>query len=1486
MKKISTTFLLIFVTLLNLWTPVKAAEQYENMFINGGFEQSLNNGWYVEREADYTRSKNRPHSGEYCLTSVKDYAGERHCQDFILIPGETYELSLWARTEKGHGEARLGVVIRYGNVSDDDWDPEKRISNTVFNNTYTYGEEWTEIKAVFTYDGNNKYGRQQPLDTVQFHIQADPNIWKSPYLISYFDDFKLVRRGNVKGEPKRLPDEFVWAEDPLPAEKERSKKDFCDINDSWAKTTINILSDDGIINGTSDTTYDPERQVTRAEFITLLVNTFNLKRSDKNSGYSDVPRDAWYANAVTLAKNIKLIPGKMVADGKFYPDDALTRGEVCGIISAYISAVGAERKNPDISFTDSDSFGIWGQEIKTAASYGVVNGYPDGSFCAGKNITRAEIAEVVKKLVELKGRRYFYVDPENGNDDNDGTVSRPFKSIYRAKDAVKENNSDMRGNMYVLLKAGMHYMDKTLNMTKDDSGTNGYNIIYTSYGEGKAFLSGGESKKLDWSMYDSSKGIYRAYVGALNTRQMYVNGIRAVRAKSEEKLENYSVDLGREYQAITNSTWLMNLSNIKDVEIVHNGTYYCNYRILIDDIKLEDDIVKIKYNPKIMERSRVESNIYFNLNLWVENAYELLDEEGEWFLSKSEGYLYYKPRLWEDLNTAEITLPTTETLIDGKGTITDNTYEPVHNIQFENIEFGYTTGVRQFDERGGLPLCQDSLLLPRLEGGASDLRQGDIEIISGAVQFENVSYIDFEGCTFKKIGNFALDIIGGIQHTDINNNEFYDISGNALQIGKPSNASMNNPGITDEYLKDTENEGFPYDKRYYKADINITNNYIHDTAVEFLSSGAMAVTNLQYSNISNNEIFRTSYSGMHTGYGFSARPFNMFYNTPIERNYIHKTNLIKYSMNDGGAIYHMSTTYGDPRDTETWEGRNRISYNYCEDQGCSINNIYMDEGASWLEISHNIFNTHRDFWPYGMITTGNKGKNNIVTNNYLRDDTLTVSSQKKEPFTEWYEKTNGVLEDEDIKRPQMDKIGPQYIIPENMEEWPDEAKQIVEESGITDEYIGNYPEEFQDYEIVYNDYGYFTEYMNTIPYLPAVYDVQSGEVFKIDIKAKNRKGTQGYISPDRIFIDNNSPDVVEILSDNSIKALAPGKAELTVQILCGRNKDFVDTYPVEVYVDDEVSFFDSEGQYPVILINGSGGEAKVLTGEKISLDLTLNTKFGRTLKPHEFKITSSNEEFAYVDEDGNLVGKSDGTGELIIDMVWGGNRKERQYKRAFKVVTNEMYADFDKSEIVEVGDDFVNLENWTYVKEGSSDIKEQLEDGVKIASTQVVVYDKEKFNNKILHFKMKINHEGGWPSFALNCGDTSTDLNNEYVLTFYEGSFEWQRFNDGKRRVLWGHGNMWDGTYPVYGGRPGANIEYYKEYDVGIGVFDVPEGVRVVCYLDGLKVFDQIDYITNEKYGIENEEVLSGGGYFGIHSTNMPYNIEIHKPDVKEAISE
>ena len=78
-----------------------------------------------------------------------------------------------------------------------------------------------------------------------------------------------------------------------------------------------------------------------------------------------------------------------------------------------------------------------------------------------------------------------------GNDNNNGSASQPFKTLARAQQAVLEKNDTMTGDIVVQIAAGTYYLDNTLNFTPEDSGTNGFRVIYRGAGEGRTVLSGG-----------------------------------------------------------------------------------------------------------------------------------------------------------------------------------------------------------------------------------------------------------------------------------------------------------------------------------------------------------------------------------------------------------------------------------------------------------------------------------------------------------------------------------------------------------------------------------------------------------------------------------------------------------------------------------------------------------------------------------------------------------------------------------------------------------------------------------------------------------------------------------------------------------------------------------------------------------------------------------------------------------------------------------
>ncbi|MFM2092327.1 MAG: hypothetical protein RLZZ127_2816, partial [Planctomycetota bacterium] len=123
----------------------------------------------------------------------------------------------------------------------------------------------------------------------------------------------------------------------------------------------------------------------------------------------------------------------------------------------------------------------------------------------------------------------FYVSP-GGRDSDPGTLQAPFRTLTRARDAVRAANTTMTADITVYLRGGYHRLGETLTMTQADSGMNGHRVVWCAYPGERPIISGGRGIA-GWSLHDAGKGIWKASVPGLETRQLYVNHRRAVRAR-------------------------------------------------------------------------------------------------------------------------------------------------------------------------------------------------------------------------------------------------------------------------------------------------------------------------------------------------------------------------------------------------------------------------------------------------------------------------------------------------------------------------------------------------------------------------------------------------------------------------------------------------------------------------------------------------------------------------------------------------------------------------------------------------------------------------------------------------------------------------------------------------------------------------------------------------------------------------------------------
>ncbi len=177
---------------------------------------------------------------------------------------------------------------------------------------------------------------------------------------------------------------------------------FTDLSSShWGYSAVISLYSQGIVSGTSATTFEPERQVTREEFVKMLVGTFGMYNANAQNVFADVSADDWCASYVASAYEKGLTTGK--GDGSFGKGEFLTRQDMAVLADrcAKIANLKLSGLNSN-SFTDEGSFAPYAKDsIYNLAKAGIINGIGDGLFSPASHCTRAMAAKVCNELLKL-----------------------------------------------------------------------------------------------------------------------------------------------------------------------------------------------------------------------------------------------------------------------------------------------------------------------------------------------------------------------------------------------------------------------------------------------------------------------------------------------------------------------------------------------------------------------------------------------------------------------------------------------------------------------------------------------------------------------------------------------------------------------------------------------------------------------------------------------------------------------------------------------------------------------------------------------------------------------------------------------------------------------------------------------------------------------------------------------------------------------------
>lgn len=540
----------------------------------------------------------------------------------------------------------------------------------------------------------------------------------------------------------------------------------------------------------------------------------------------------------------------------------------------------------------------------------------------------------------------LHVSP-SGNDSNPGSINRPLRTLMAARNAVARINSSMSNDTVVYLHGGRYELTRTVSFEPRDSGRADHKVIYCAAPGEKPVLTGG-TRITEWQLHDPDKNMYRAQVSTNLFRQLYIDGLPAIRARTPNRISEtdlspyWSCVVPEKPKMVINkehwkATAYVPKNKLNEVEIVMICHWY-HQRVRIGEVDASDS-EKVVVRPLNL-KGKFNKPIRFYQNnrglknpFYFENALAFLDTAYEWYHDSEDGVLYLVLPQGVTPDKLSIEIPVIETLLSLEGTV-DN---PIRNIEFHGITF--TASNWADPSIYGVNMTQAAQVV----GGQQP---------AAMVCAKHTRNIAFRNNIFRMGGGQGISL-SDADRTDIEGNSFSYISANGIVIDKNSGR---NP---------------PADKQ--SVDVAIWNNYANNCGSHYSNGMFLFTENVKGLVVEHNLIHDMPYSGMQIG----QQPESMRYvgaaDNIIRFNHIHHCNLIH---GDGGGIY----TLGGIQEGTV------IASNYLHDitqpkwDHYRVSQIYLDNYSSKITVRDNVVNGGK------AEQRNNAGYNTFINNTQSNPD--------------------------------------------------------------------------------------------------------------------------------------------------------------------------------------------------------------------------------------------------------------------------------------------------------------------------------------------------------------------------------------------------------------------------------------------------------------------------------------------------------------------
>ncbi len=423
---------------------------------------------------------------------------------------------------------------------------------------------------------------------------------------------------------------------------------FTDVKTSrWSYDAIRYAVDKGYMNGVGGGKFDPAGPMTRGMVVTVLYRREGSPEVTFRGDFTDVRAGKYYSDAVIWAKDEGVVNG--ITETTFEPDGKITREQLATMLSRFSERCPVSvPERADLSgYPDADKIHSYAKDaLGWANEANLIKGMSDGTLSPRGYATREQFATILKRFDDTFTLVYnepvlrsHYTEPEyplvddadvyvatDGDDSNPGSFDKPVATFDRAVELVREIKAvKTSGDIVVAFKAG-DYGPLSVTLAAEDSGAENQRIVYCKYGDGDVIFNNGfDVKESEFLPLDESEKAIFSANSADKIKKADVSG----------KL----VDYDPKNCLILSESGALNIARFPNV--YEDGTDHLMQAGITEDAS-HIRIYSSLYNRRVAKYHTTEGLIFYGYIVWGWYK-DLITTDGYTVDPDTNDYIYYVP---------------------------------------------------------------------------------------------------------------------------------------------------------------------------------------------------------------------------------------------------------------------------------------------------------------------------------------------------------------------------------------------------------------------------------------------------------------------------------------------------------------------------------------------------------------------------------------------------------------------------------------------------------------------------------------------------------------------------------------------------------------------------------------------------------------------------------------------------------------------------